>query len=262
MDLFEEYKHLDKFTLHDAGFLLCNQPLLPPYSDNKPESDRKKSIRNDAYQKTKELIAAARKGHLRLVDRLDEDIIFKSEGLTDEEHKIINSGRGFWTDHNSGIWFVTRSDFKEWAIAMELNPAFLFGQETQQLDKPVDEMAYNRLNDEPVVSGIGNDNNNRNKLFISHYKSTKGLKRDDFFKPILMAVEEVNCFDSDDVLSKLMEFARSKKYQLDSENSNNGCIHITPNGNKRSFLQRKDLRSRLKRLEKKFNQWIASGQIR
>jgi len=76
-----------------------------------------------------------------------------------------------------------------------------------------------KLNDKPVVSGIGNDNNNRIKLFIGHYKSTKGLKRDDFFKPILTAVEEVNCFDSDDVFSKLMEFARSGKYQLDSENS-------------------------------------------
>ncbi|MBX9916895.1 MAG: hypothetical protein K2Y07_06625 [Nitrosomonas sp.] len=261
MDLFEEYRHLDKFTLHDAGFLLCDQPPLPPYSDNKPESDRKKSIRSDAYQKTKELIAAARKGHLRLVDKLDEAIIFNREGLTDEEHKIINSGRGFWTNHNSGIWFVTRSDFKEWAIAMELNPTFLFGQETPQLDRPVDEMAFHRLNYEPVVSGIGSENNNRIKLFIDHCKSTKGLKRDDFFKPILMAVEEVNCFDSDDVFSKLMEFSRSEKYQLDSENSNNGYIHITPNGNKRLFLQRKDLRSRLKRLEEKFNQWKASDQI-
>lgn len=132
MDLFEEYKNTNRFTLYDAGFLLCNHPPLPLYSDQKPESDRKKLIRNDAWKKTLELIKAARKGHLRLVDRLDEAIKFNRDGLTDEESKIIKSGRGIFSDHKSNIWFVIRSDFKEWAIAMEINPVFLFPKNMPQ----------------------------------------------------------------------------------------------------------------------------------
>lgn len=56
MDLFSEFKHLDKFTLSEAEFLLCDHAPLPIWSP-KHGNDPHEAIRKKAGMTAKELEA-------------------------------------------------------------------------------------------------------------------------------------------------------------------------------------------------------------
>ncbi len=96
------------------------------------------------------------------------------------------------------------------------------------------------------------------KPFIAYLRTRKGRERDGFFRPVLLAIEETNCFNSRDIFQKLKEFAINGKFQLESNQCDAGYLLLPEDGSKRTKLHRDDLIKRLKRIESEYNLWKQS----
>lgn len=117
-----DYDLADKFTLHDAGFLLCElEPL--PFCYKLPDNDPYLKERQKASIFTNALIDDAKQGRLKVQNSEGEDAfqIWK-------ERVSKPTGRGF-TALPKGYfshWFVHRDDLKTWAESKNKKPPFLF----------------------------------------------------------------------------------------------------------------------------------------
>ncbi|MCB1934922.1 MAG: hypothetical protein KDF59_03150 [Nitrosomonas sp.] len=113
------YDYVDRFSLHDAGFLLCDLPPLKPVI-NIPNGDPHEKERQTAKCVTDQLIFDAKAGKLKVQNDNGEDAI--------EERNRKPEGRfGKDTFRNYGVtWFVTRDELTEWAKRKGKKPAFLF----------------------------------------------------------------------------------------------------------------------------------------
>lgn len=140
MDLFSEFKHLDKFTLSEAGFLLCNHAPLPIWWP-KHGNDSHEAIRKKADMTAKGLEYDARHGALKVFDNSGNQIKFRKDRFTDEEYRIEHNGRGLMYLRGCtprDRWFVMRHDLEEWANARGIKPAFLFPEESKtQQNEPI-----------------------------------------------------------------------------------------------------------------------------
>lgn len=145
---FSEYDFSDIFKISEAAFLLIDQ------HPGDPDPKVKKAAEIVARQ----LVTDVRQGNLKarkpesdhseIALRLNGSESYPVEYYEPElkvtirypdEHKKADSS-----------WLVTRDDLANWANAKGMRPVFLFGQETPQHDKPVEDAVSDRLNDKPV----------------------------------------------------------------------------------------------------------------
>ncbi|MCW5607781.1 MAG: hypothetical protein KIT26_06925 [Nitrosomonas sp.] len=114
------YDLADKFTLHDAGFLLCGLDPLPRiYKQQNPDpflqDSQKAKILTDA------LIDDAKQGRLKVQNSEGGD------GIKDWKMSVESSREGrFGSLYDCSSWRVHRDDLKAWAVSKGKKPAFLF----------------------------------------------------------------------------------------------------------------------------------------
>lgn len=124
------YDLVDKFTLHDAGFLLCELDPLP-FCYKLPDNDPYLRERQKAKIFTDALIADAKQGRLKVQNSEGKDAfqIWK-------ERDSKPTGRGF-TILPKGYfphWLVHRDDLRAWAESKNKKPPFLFPESKANAD--------------------------------------------------------------------------------------------------------------------------------
>lgn len=154
------YESLDTFTLHDAGFLLIDQKpgnqdpeiigearmitglLVQSVGERKLPAKKKPEKDSSNIKKIVHRVKSRNTGGDagEYVEFVEYPAACKTTVKLTDEYKKADSA-----------WLVDRKDLINWANEKGQKPVFLFGQETPQLDKPVDETVSDRLKIEPGV---------------------------------------------------------------------------------------------------------------
>lgn len=116
-----DYDIVDRFTLHDAGFLLCELDPLP-FCYKLPDNDPHLRERQKARIFTDALIADAKQGRLKVQNSEGEDA---AQIWRQEKNKIF--AKGYFER-----WRVHRNDLTAWAESKGKRPAFLFDDARDQ----------------------------------------------------------------------------------------------------------------------------------
>ncbi len=137
--LFDAYKHIDGFTLYDAGFLLCGHAPLPIWWSTK-EADPHQAVRGSADTMARKLVSEARSGTIKVFGQNYKQIEFRNDGLSDEEYN--DERRSKWGSSLKGRglldrWFVMRDDLVEWVEqkGKGQEPVFLFKDAIGRISK-------------------------------------------------------------------------------------------------------------------------------
>jgi hypothetical protein len=115
------YDIADRFTLHDAGFLLCELDPLP-FCYKLPDNDPYLKERQTASILTNALIDDAKQGRLKVQNSEGEDA---TQIWRQEKNKIF--AKGYFER-----WRVHRNDLTAWAESKGKRPAFLFDDARDQ----------------------------------------------------------------------------------------------------------------------------------
>lgn len=120
------YDCVDRFSLHVAGFLLCDlEPLKPvrKLSDNDPYE----SERQEARVITEQLVFDAKAGKLK-VENINGDDALVERNRRPEGRFGRDSFRNYGTE-----WYVKRNELANWAEKKGKKPAFLFPETASSL---------------------------------------------------------------------------------------------------------------------------------
>lgn len=122
---------ISEFTLHDAGFLICDYVPIEGWNPSQGAHNHEEGIiRERARMTTNELVRYARDGRLEVFEKNGQPVTFRKDKLAHAEYKGVDDRillRPLCED-----WIAKRSELERWAREKNILPVFLFPDQSEK----------------------------------------------------------------------------------------------------------------------------------